>query len=101
MELTLWDRVPDGRREALEELYSRDVALTVSKVALVPPDPDYPDIEWQKDGVTYRSNLPVSKHLKASWHDGDTSGDVRLPVGEKDGRLYLLAPAPVEHQAPR
>jgi hypothetical protein len=73
------------------------VALPFSKVALVPPDPDYPDREWQKDGVTYRSNRPVSNHLKAAWQDGERSGDVVLPVGEKDGRLYLLAPAPVEH----
>ena len=95
--LTCWDRVPDKLKESGKKHYVRDAALTMTDMALTPPDPQSPDLEWKdKEGVAYRSNLPVLKHLKISFAPGGRFKDVTYPVGEKAGRLYLLEPAPVE-----
>jgi len=104
--LTCWDRVPDKFKESGKKQYARDVAQTAADVALTDPDPKYPDLEWKdKDGVLYHSNLPVVRQLKITFSSGtkiDTKvGNVKVrdavyPVGEKDGKLYLLEPAPVK-----
>jgi hypothetical protein len=106
MALTCWDRVPDKFRDSGKKHYVRDVAQTATDIALTPPDPKYPDLEWKdKDSVSYRSNLTVIKQLKITFVSGtklDTAvGNVKVrdavyPVGEKDGQLYLLQPAPVK-----
>jgi len=92
--LTCWDRVPDKLKASGKKQYVRDVAQSVGDITLTNPDPDYPDVVWKDtDGVSYRSNLPVIKQLKITFKSGEF-GDGRYPVGEKDGRLYLLEPAP-------
>jgi hypothetical protein len=94
--LTCWDRVPDKLKSDGKKQYARDIAQTVSDITLTNPDPDYPDLPWKdSDGVTYRSNLPVVKQLKIVFKTGEF-GDGRYPVGEKDGKLCLLEPAPVK-----
>jgi hypothetical protein len=94
--LTCWDRVPDKLKADGKKQYARDVAQTVSDITLTNPDPNYPDLVWKgSDGVSYRSNLPVVKQLKITFKTGEF-GDGRYPVGEKDGKLYLLEPAPVK-----
>ena len=94
--LTCWDRVPDKLKASGRDQYTRDAAQTVSDITLTNPDPDYPDLAWKdKDGISYRSNLPVLKQLKITFKTGDFS-DGRYPVGEKDGKLYLLEPAPIK-----
>jgi len=94
--LTCWDRVPDKLKASGKKQYARDVAQTVSDITLTNPDPDYPDLVWKDtDGVSYRSNLPVVKQLKIIFKTGEF-GDGRYPVGEKDGKLYFLEPAPVK-----
>lgn len=96
MALTCWDRVPDKFRYSGRKQYARDVAQTVSGITLNAPDPKYPDLEWKdKDGVSYRSNLSVVKQMKITFAPGGRFKDGRYPVGEKDGKLYLLQPAPV------
>ena len=97
MALTCWDRVPDKFRDSGKKQYARDVAQTVSDITLTTPDPKYPDLEWKdKDGVSYRSNLPVVKQMKITFAPGGRFKDGRYPVGEKDGKLYLLQPAPAK-----
>ena len=103
--LTCWDRVPEKLKESGQQHYARDVALTATEVALTAPDPKSPDLEWKDEsGTAYRSNLPVTKHLKITFAPGSTiqlkRGPVKVkdavyPVGEKSGKLYLLQPAPV------
>ena len=94
--LTWWDRVPDRLKTSAKKQYASDVAQAVSDVTLTDPDPDYPDLVWKDtDGISYRSNLPVVKQLKIAFKTG-VFGDGRYPVGEKDGKLYLLEPAPVK-----
>ena len=93
MALVCWDRVPEKFKESRKKQYARDLAEATTDITLTDPDPDYPDREWKdKDGVSYRTNLPVVKQLKIKMKT--VSGI--YPVGEKDGKLYLLAPAPVK-----
>ena len=97
MAITCWDRVPDKFKDSGKKHYVRDVAKTVTDITLKSPDPKFPDLEWKdSDGVAYRSNLPVIKHLKITFARGQTFRDATYPVGEKDGKLYLLEPAPVK-----
>ena len=89
--MTCWDRVPDKLKDSGKQQYARDVANTATDVTLINPYPQFPDIEWEDDaGIAYRSNLPVIKQLKVTFATGEFS-DGTYPVGEKDGKLYLLA----------
>jgi hypothetical protein len=91
--LVCWDRVPDKFKESRKKQFTRDVSDATDDIALTDPDPNYPDHEWKdKDGVSYRANLPIVKQLKIKTRIGNAI----YPVGEKDGKLYLLAPAPVK-----
>jgi hypothetical protein len=97
MTLTCWDRVPDKFKDSGKQQYARDVAQTATDIKLTNPDPDEPDLVWKDtDGVSYRSNLSVVKQLKIAFGSGTQFGDGTYPVGEKDGKLYLLEPAPVK-----
>jgi hypothetical protein len=106
MALTCWDRVPDKLKESGRKHYVRDIAHNATDIVLISPDPMYPDHMWNdKDGVSYRSNLPVVKQLKITFSPGTTIdtkigaigvSHAHYPVGEKEGKLYLLAPAPVK-----
>ena len=97
MALTCWDRVPDKFKDSGKKQYARDVAQTATDIKLTNPDPDEPDLVWKDtDGVSYRSNLPVVKQLKITFASGGQFSDGTYPVGEKDGKLYLLEPAPVK-----
>jgi hypothetical protein len=104
--LTCWDRVSDELKDRGKKRYAKEVALTASGVVLSAPDPSSPDLEWKDEaGVAHRSNLPVVKHLKITFAPGSTIElkrgpvkvkDVTYPVGEKEGKLFLLQPAPVK-----
>ena len=97
MALTCWDRVPEKFKLSGKAQYARDVAMSATDISLVAPDPKLPDLVWKdSDGVSYRSNLTVVKHLKISFASGSQFLDGSYPVGEKAGKLYLLEPAPVE-----
>jgi hypothetical protein len=95
--LTCWDRVPDKLKESNKKHYGRDVAQTATDMKVINPDPNFPDLEWKDtDGVSYRSNLPVTKQLKITFAPGGRFKDATYPIGEKDGKLFLLEPAPVK-----
>ena len=95
--LTCWERVSDKLKESGRKQYAKDAARTVADVKLTNPDPKFPDLAWKdKDGTEYRSNLPVTKQLKITFGPGGLFREATYPVGEKDGKLYLLEPAPVK-----
>jgi hypothetical protein len=96
MALTFWDRVPDKFKDRGKKQYARDAKQGATDITLTNPDPDYPDLVWKDtDGDSYRSNLPVIKQLKITFKTGELSVG-RYPVGEKDGKLFLLKPAPIK-----
>ena len=76
--------------------YARDLAFGAKEVKLTASDPMTPDTAWELDGVTYRSNLKVTKNIKIEFSEGAKYKDGTYFVGEKDGKLFLLAPAPAE-----
>ena len=104
--LTCWDRVSEKMKASGETRYAKEVALTATDVVLSAPDPNSPDLEWKYEaGVAHRSNLTMTKHLKITFAPGSTIElkrgpvkvkDVTYPVGEKEGKLFLLQPAPVK-----
>ncbi len=99
--LTCWDRVPEARRMAVMSTYSRDVAAGIKDAKIVPTDQGAPDVPWQKDGVTYRSNLKVTMNLTINFatpitlKSGFRVSDVTYFLGQKAGQWYIAAPAPV------
>ncbi len=67
-------------------------------------DPRFVEIDraWKEAGVVYHPNLSVVKQLKITFAptkaDDNTSLTINVtyPVGEKDGKLYFIEPAPVK-----
>ncbi|EEF58030.1 hypothetical protein [Pedosphaera parvula] len=97
MTLTCWDRVPDKFKASGRKQYARDARQGATDFTLTNPDPNEPDLVWKDtDGVSYRSNLSVVKQFKITFTKGGEFKDGTYPVGEKDGKLYLLEPAPVK-----
>jgi hypothetical protein len=116
--LTCWDRVPDALKKDGKQQYARIVAgPPATDLKLTNPSPKDANLEWNVDddprfveidsawkkaGVVYRANLPVIKQLKITFApmkaDAKTSLtiSVKYPVGEKDGKLYFIEPAPAK-----
>jgi hypothetical protein len=95
--LICWDRVPDKIIKRSKKQRMREITLKVSEMTLITPDPNehrqgYKD----KEGIVYLPNLPEIKQLKIVFvTDGRFQSSI-YSVGEKNGKLYLLVPAPVE-----
>jgi hypothetical protein len=111
--LTCWDRVTDKFKDSGKKNQAEEVKRTVTDITLINPDPQYPVREWKEaDGVTYGLNLPLVKQMKVvlSVKDKikdkapeaidvigiDDYGMIIFNVGEKNGKLYLLEPAPIK-----
>jgi hypothetical protein len=113
--MTCWDRVPDKLKKDGKQQYATIVAGPhATDIKFISPDPKHEwtvdedprfveiDPDWKAAGVTYHSNLPVVKQLKITFAPMDAGGgtsltiDVTYPVGEKDGKLYFVEPAPVK-----
>ena len=102
--LTCWDRVPDDIQASEKRLYALRVAQQVTKIELVSHN-KYPHVvRRDKNGVLLRANLHIVKMLEithAPKSDGAVGDEKKklaqgYPVGEKDGKLYLLQLAPAE-----
>jgi hypothetical protein len=113
--MTCWDGTPDKLKNDGKEQYATIVAgPRATDIRFVNPDPKYEwtvdedprliqiDPDWKTAGVAYHSNLPVTKQLKITFAPMDAGGgnsmtiSVTYPVGEKDGKLYLIEPAPAK-----
>jgi hypothetical protein len=83
-------------KKELTEQYSGMVQQPISRVELVAPDPKQ-TTEFTRNGVTIRLNLTVIKQLKITivTKPGD-SASAAIPVGEKDGKLFITTTAPVK-----
>jgi hypothetical protein len=99
--LICWDRVPDKFVQRAKSVSLREITRKVSDMTLVnfPQDRHVVPLK-DTNGVAYLPNLPVIKELKIIFVvDGHTQSGSH-PVGEKDGKLYLLENAPVESGQP-
>jgi hypothetical protein len=120
--LTCWDRVPDKLKKDGRQQYAGIIGYTktitgspVTDIKLASPDksgvqwnvdddPRFVEIDpvWKEAGVVYHSNLAIVKQLKVTFAptkaDAQTSLtiDVTYSVGEKDGKLYFIEPAPTK-----
>jgi hypothetical protein len=120
--LTCWDKVPDKLKKDGKQQYVGIIGYTktitgspVTDIKLSSPDksgaqwsvdddPRFVEIDpaWKKAGFAYHSNLPIVKQLKVTFAptkaDAQTSLtlDVTYSVGEKDGKLYFIEPAPTK-----
>jgi hypothetical protein len=116
--LTCWERVPAKLKTDRKQQYLRDTsaaAPAVKEVALLEPkqpgkewnpddDPRFIEIDpnWKESGAVYHSNLPIVKQLEVTFMpiqaDAKTTLTVSVtyPVGEKDGKLYFIEPAPAK-----
>ena len=92
--LTCWDRVPAKQKQITAARYGELVKGAVD-ISLIDPDPHFSDRGWTEDGVTYHANLSVSKRLQMV-SPTDTSFKIRLSVGEKDGKLFIVGQAPAK-----
>jgi hypothetical protein len=95
--LACWERVAvNGKADAKQE-YTRYVAENVMEMVLANPDQKEASLAEQKSKtVAYCLNLPVLKELKIKFRPGHRFNNATFPVGEKDGKLWLLQPAIVE-----
>jgi hypothetical protein len=112
--MTCWDRVPEKLKKDGKQQYMTIVAgpsavdfklLDHPKLEWnVDDDARFVEIDpaWKESGIVYHSNLPVVKQLKITFAPLKSGGgtsvtiSVTYPVGEKDGKLYLVEPAPVK-----
>jgi hypothetical protein len=94
LNLYCWDRVPPFIKSVSEKTAQVTVELKVDTITLVPASPETAKIEFVRDGVTYLSNLPVTKQIEVAHSYSGGKGKVTIPVGEKDGKLYFATAAP-------
>lgn len=94
--LVFWDRVEPSMRRGMEQQFENLMTLVPTKIELVPPEPSE-QYEYSRGGTTYRTNLAVTKKLKIEFRSGNqfnTTGAV-IPLGERDGRLFITTAVPV------
>lgn len=89
--LVYWEGAKDSGREFFRALLETALETTVEGVEVVPLPPG-------KTGPP--TTLPVTHLLRITGAQGEMSSRQSFPVGEKDGRLYLVcameAPAGLE-----
>jgi hypothetical protein len=99
--ITCWDRVPAEMRKRLHDTYASLVAEkgAVFDFKLADLDPESADRDRTENGVTYRMNLPLTRQLEMKGMrptDKQILFVLTFGVGEKDGKLFLTASAPVK-----
>ena len=93
LSLVCWDRVTPAMKQMVSKQLSALVQKPVVQFQLVAQDPKQ-KVEYTRDGVTYRPNLAGVKELKITFKS-DATGltSAGLPVGEKDGKLFITTAA--------
>ena len=96
--LSLWTGVSEEDKKQAIKKYESEVALHMTKI-------EFKDAEqsrwrnWKQGEVEYTYNLPVTKQVVVHVEKGSKIKlrfgevpikDVTMPVGEKDGKWYLL-----------
>ena len=99
LELYCWDGVTDQFKQGTAKQTEKSVPKlpTVKEVTLTTPTPDQVS-ETHFGGVTYRANLPITKVAEVSFAEEGPNKHLtmKMPLGEKDGKLFITAPTPVK-----
>jgi hypothetical protein len=95
--LVCWDNVEDSMKQGIEQQFRELVKLEPETIKLVPADPKE-QYEYSRGGVTYRTNLAVSKQLKINFKPGNplNTTEATMPLGEKEGRLFVTTAVPAK-----
>lgn len=96
LSLYCWDRVTPFIKSVSEKTAPGTLALKAETITLAAAKPETANTEFVRDGVTYRPNLPVTKQIEVAHSYPGGKGKITIPVGEKDGRLYITTAAPVK-----
>lgn len=98
LSLYCWDRVPDFIKSASKKTNPVLMDLKVDSITLVDALPALAKSEFVREGVTYRPNLPVTKQIEVahSVSEKKMKAKVTIPVGEKEGKLYITSAAPAK-----
>jgi len=67
---------------------------TISEIRFIEPDPNFLT-HLNRGGVTYKPTLPITRSLEVRFAGAANKGTT-FQVGEKDGRLYLVAVVPTK-----
>jgi hypothetical protein len=88
--LVCWDDVQPEVKQSVSQQFANLVTLTPANIELVVPDPKQ-KFEYSRGGVTYRTNLAVTKLLKIQFTPGNplNTTEASIPVGVKDGKLFI------------
>ncbi|MEO7297598.1 MAG: hypothetical protein ABI042_03365 [Verrucomicrobiota bacterium] len=96
--LYCWDGVTDFIKSVAEETTPETLAFKVGSITLVNAAPGT-TIEFVREGVTYRNNLKVTKQIEVTYSRESklkVTGKIIIPVGEKDGKLFITTAAPAK-----
>ena len=98
LNLYCWDRVPDFIKSVSEKTTPGLLEFKVDSITLVAASPELAKIEFVRDGVTYRPNLPVTKQIEVAYSSPEKQmkGKATLPIGEKNGKLYITTAGAVK-----
>jgi hypothetical protein len=96
--LTLWTGISEKEKKSAIKKYKREITLNMTRIEFKDAKPkDWKN--WKSKDVEYTYNLPVSKEIIVHLEKGSKIKlsfgeipikDIKLPVGKKDGKWYLL-----------
>lgn len=92
--LTCFDGVTYEDKELDNKSSEYWVTQKVKSVVLKRSNNTQDKLTQTRDGITYVPNLQVSHELVVTLEGNKTFGTLTMPVGEKDGKFYLILPRP-------
>ncbi|MHA3770878.1 hypothetical protein ACXR0O_05000 [Verrucomicrobiota bacterium sgz303538] len=95
--LVYWDRVPERFKGLWHQRQEEQFGLKILSIELTSgASAEFPK-EFTLEGVTYKPNLEVSHTLTIVFGENafGAKQTSMIPVGRKDGRLYVVSTAPV------
>lgn len=104
--LTLWEGVSVEEKQTAIKKYEREVALNMTRIEFKDAEPKYWK-NWKKGDVEFTYNLPVTKEIVVHLEEGSKIKlsfgvvpvkDIKIPVGKKAGKWYLLKSVEVKNK---
>jgi hypothetical protein len=94
--LVYWERVPDRFRNVWREQHAVLLGLKILSIELIIGASEQFTKKFTLDGIAYGPNLERTHTLRVNFARNDNGVTLTsvIPVGRKDGRLYITATAP-------